>query len=78
VCLRCQELVREGKVRYLGVSEVSVADLRKAHAIHPVSAYQMEWSLWTRDVEVCARRRNGCARSCLTCRIGHLVPIWQP
>ena len=47
-----QELVKEGKVKYLGLSEVSAADLRKAHAVHPISAYQLEWSLWCRDAEV--------------------------
>ena len=39
-------------MNYLGVSEFSAADLRKAHAIHPISAYQLEWSLWSRDAEV--------------------------
>ena len=47
-----QELVKEGKVRYLGLSEVSAQDLRKAHAVHPITAVQLEWSLWTRDAEV--------------------------
>lgn len=45
------DLVREGKVRYLGLSEASVQSVRKAHAIHPVSAIQNEYSLLTRDVE---------------------------
>jgi len=45
------ELVREGKVRYLGLSEVAVASLRKAHAVHPITAVQSEYSLWTRDPE---------------------------
>jgi aryl-alcohol dehydrogenase-like predicted oxidoreductase len=45
------ELVREGKVRALGLSEVSVATLRKAHAVHPIAALQSEYSLWTRDPE---------------------------
>jgi len=44
-------LVEEGKVKYIGLSEASAADIRKAHAIHPISAYQLEWSLWTRDAE---------------------------
>jgi aryl-alcohol dehydrogenase-like predicted oxidoreductase len=39
-------------VRYLGLCEVSAEDLRKAHAVHPISAVQLEWSLWTRDAEV--------------------------
>jgi len=45
------ELVKEGKVRGIGLSEVSVETLRKAHAVHPVSAVQSEYSLWTRDPE---------------------------
>ncbi len=45
------ELVAEGKVRYLGLSEVDSALLRRAHAVHPISAVQSEYSLWTRDPE---------------------------
>lgn len=45
------ELVREGKVRYLGLSEASVGTLRRAAAVHPIAALQTEYSLWTRDVE---------------------------
>jgi aryl-alcohol dehydrogenase-like predicted oxidoreductase len=45
------ELVKEGKVRYLGLSEASAASIRKAHAVHPISALQSEYSLLTRDVE---------------------------
>jgi aryl-alcohol dehydrogenase-like predicted oxidoreductase len=45
------ELVREGKVRYIGLSEASIATIRKAHAVHPISAVQTEYSLWTRDPE---------------------------
>ncbi len=45
------ELVAAGKVRYLGLSEVSPATLRRAHAVHPISAVQSEYSLWTRDPE---------------------------
>ncbi len=45
------ELVRQGKVRYLGLSEASPATLRRAHAVHPISALQSEYSLWTRDHE---------------------------
>jgi aryl-alcohol dehydrogenase-like predicted oxidoreductase len=45
------ELVQEGKVRYLGLSEVSSDLLRRAHAVHPITAVQSEYSLWTRDVE---------------------------
>ncbi len=45
------ELVRQGKVRFLGLSEASPATLRRAHAVHPISALQTEYSLWTRDPE---------------------------
>src|SRR3984893_8335833 len=44
-------LVAEGKVRYLGLSEVNDELLRRAHAVHPITAVQSEYSLWTRDVE---------------------------
>ncbi|MCU0635294.1 MAG: aldo/keto reductase [Gemmatimonadaceae bacterium] len=44
-------LVAEGKVRHLGLSEVSAATLRRAHAVHPIAAVQSEYSLWTRDPE---------------------------
>ncbi len=45
------DLVSSGKVRYIGLSEASVQTIRRAHAIHPVSALQSEYSLWTRDPE---------------------------
>ena len=45
------ELVREGKVRYLGLSEAGVANIRRAHAVHPISALQSEYSLWERNLE---------------------------
>jgi aryl-alcohol dehydrogenase-like predicted oxidoreductase len=45
------ELVRQGKVRYLGLSEASAASIRRAAAVHPIAALQSEWSLWTRDLE---------------------------
>jgi aryl-alcohol dehydrogenase-like predicted oxidoreductase len=45
------ELVQQGKVRYLGLSEASAASVRRAVAVHPVAALQSEWSLWTRDLE---------------------------
>ncbi len=44
-------LVAEGKVRFLGLSEVSPSTLRRAHAVHPITAVQSEYSLWTRDPE---------------------------
>ena len=46
------DLLRAGKVRSLGLSEVSAATLRKAHAVHPISAVQTEYSLWTRNPEI--------------------------
>jgi aryl-alcohol dehydrogenase-like predicted oxidoreductase len=45
------ELVREGKVRYLGLSEAAPDTIRRAHAVHPISALQTEYSLWSRDPE---------------------------
>jgi aryl-alcohol dehydrogenase-like predicted oxidoreductase len=45
------ELVERGKVRYLGLSEAAAETIRRAHAVHPISALQSEYSLWTRDVE---------------------------
>lgn len=45
------DLVRAGKVRYLGLSEASAATIRRAHAVHPIAALQTEYSLWTRDPE---------------------------
>jgi aryl-alcohol dehydrogenase-like predicted oxidoreductase len=45
------ELVTAGKVRHLGISEAAPATIRAAHAVHPITAVQTEWSLWTRDVE---------------------------
>lgn len=46
-----KELVKEGKVRYLGLSEASAETIRRANAVHQISALQTEYSLWTRDVE---------------------------
>jgi aryl-alcohol dehydrogenase-like predicted oxidoreductase len=45
------DLVNAGKVRFLGLSEASAATIRRAHAVHPISALQTEYSLWTRDPE---------------------------
>jgi aryl-alcohol dehydrogenase-like predicted oxidoreductase len=45
------ELVKQGKVRYFGLSEAGVANIRRAHAVHPVSALQSEYSLWERNLE---------------------------
>ncbi|OQR82072.1 hypothetical protein ACHHYP_16386, partial [Achlya hypogyna] len=48
-CLK--ELVQEGKIKYIGLSECTASELRRAHAVHPISAIQMEWSLNSRDIE---------------------------
>lgn len=53
------ELVQQGKVRYLGLSEASAATLERAHKVHPISALQSEYSLWSRDQE-----HNGCLAAC--------------
>ena len=50
------DLVRRGMVRALGLSEVSAATLRRAHAVHPISAVQTEYSLWTRNPEIAVRQ----------------------
>ena len=47
-----KELVREGKIRAIGLSEVSADTLRRAHAVHPIAAVQSEYSLWTRNPEI--------------------------
>ncbi|KDP23654.1 hypothetical protein JCGZ_23487 [Jatropha curcas] len=46
-----KKLVEEGKINYIGLSEASPDTIRRAHAVHPITAVQIEWSLWTRDVE---------------------------
>jgi aryl-alcohol dehydrogenase-like predicted oxidoreductase len=46
------ELVQAGKVKYLGLSEASADTIRRAHKVHPITALQTEYSLWSRDVEV--------------------------
>ncbi|RCV33051.1 hypothetical protein SETIT_7G051900v2 [Setaria italica] len=46
-----KKLVEEGKIKYIGLSEASAATIRRAHAVHPITAVQLEWSLWSRDVE---------------------------
>ncbi|WP_019408082.1 aldo/keto reductase [Pseudomonas psychrophila] len=53
------DLVKAGKVRYLGLSEASAATLERAHKVHPISALQSEYSLWSRDPE-----DNGCLAAC--------------
>nr|UVI66439.1 AKR2 [Plumbago zeylanica] len=46
-----KKLVEEGKGKHVGLSEASPSTIRRAHAVHPVTAVQMEWSLWSRDIE---------------------------
>ncbi|XP_059651060.1 perakine reductase-like [Cornus florida] len=46
-----KKLVEEGKIKYIGLSEASPGTIRRAHAVHPVSAVQMDYSLWSRDIE---------------------------
>ncbi|OAY35186.1 perakine reductase [Manihot esculenta] len=45
------KLVEEGKIKYIGLSEASPDTIMRAHAVHPITAVQMEWSLWSRDIE---------------------------
>jgi aryl-alcohol dehydrogenase-like predicted oxidoreductase len=60
------ELVAVGKVRFLGLSEVSANTLRRAHAIHPIAAVQTEYSLWSRDPE----REGGILDACRALGVG--------
>ncbi|KAJ4715118.1 Perakine reductase [Melia azedarach] len=46
-----KKLVEEGKIKYIGLSEANPDTIRRAHAVHPITAVQMEWSLWSRDIE---------------------------
>ncbi|KAA3472866.1 putative aldo-keto reductase 1 isoform X2 [Gossypium australe] len=46
-----KKLVKEGKIKYIGLSEASPETIKRAHAVHPISAFQTEWSLYTRDIE---------------------------
>lgn len=46
-----KKLVEEGKIKYVGLSEASASTIRRAHAVHPITAIQLEWSLWSRDAE---------------------------
>ncbi|KAL1339990.1 hypothetical protein AAHE18_U084600 [Arachis hypogaea] len=46
-----KKLVKEEKIKYIGLSEASSDTIKRAHAVHPITAVQMEWSLWTRDIE---------------------------
>ncbi|RZC60045.1 hypothetical protein C5167_021807 [Papaver somniferum] len=49
--MELKKLVDEGKIRYIGLSEASASTIRRAHAVHPITAVQLEWSLWSRDAE---------------------------
>jgi aryl-alcohol dehydrogenase-like predicted oxidoreductase len=60
------ELVKAGKVRHLGLSEVSAETLRRAHAVHPIAAVQTEYSLWSRDPE----RPGGILEACRELGVG--------
>ncbi|KAF9621966.1 hypothetical protein IFM89_029186 [Coptis chinensis] len=46
-----KKLVEEGRIKYIGLSEASASTIRRAHAVHPITAVQLEWSLWARDIE---------------------------
>lgn len=46
-----KKMVKEGKIKYIGLSEANADTIRRAHAVHPITALQMEYSLWTRDIE---------------------------
>lgn len=46
-----KKLVNEGKIKYIGLSEASVDTIRRAHAVHPITAVEMEYSLWSREIE---------------------------
>ncbi len=54
--------MKEGLIKGIGLSEISAADIRKAHAVHPITAVEMEWSLFSRDAEVCIDVKN-----CILC-----------
>jgi aryl-alcohol dehydrogenase-like predicted oxidoreductase len=60
-----RDLIQEGKVRFLGLSEASASTIRRAHAVQPVAALQSEYSVWTRDVE-----QNGVLAACQELGIG--------
>lgn len=62
-----KDLVQEGKIKYVGLSECSAKTLRRAHAVHPITCIQVEWSLWCRGVE------KGLAPTCAELGVG-IVP----
>jgi aryl-alcohol dehydrogenase-like predicted oxidoreductase len=65
------ELKKEGKIRYLGLSEASAETIRRAHKVHPISAVQVEYSLWTRDIE-----DNGILATCR--ELGIAIVAYSP
>jgi aryl-alcohol dehydrogenase-like predicted oxidoreductase len=68
VAAMVKELIAQGKVKYFGLSEASAKTIRRAHAVHPVTAVQSEYSLWTRDVE-----NNGVLSACEELGIGFVA-----
>ena len=64
-----KELIQQGKVKHFGLSEAGAQTIRRAHAVHPITAVQSEYSLWTRDVE-----HNGVLAACEELGIG-FVPF---
>src|SRR5437763_9471533 len=60
-----KELIAHGKVKHYGLSEAAAQTIRRAHAVHPITAIQSEYSLWTRDVE-----QNGVLATCEELSIG--------
>ncbi|KAF3562965.1 hypothetical protein DY000_02012856 [Brassica cretica] len=66
-----KKLVEEGKIKYIGLSEASASTIRRAHAVHPVTAVQLEWSLWTRDVE------EDIVPACRICFLLQTLPRFQ-
>uniref|UniRef100_A0A0E0P7G7 NADP-dependent oxidoreductase domain-containing protein n=1 Tax=Oryza rufipogon TaxID=4529 RepID=A0A0E0P7G7_ORYRU len=67
-----KKLVEEGKVKYIGLCEASASTIRRAHAVHPINAVQLEWSLWSRDVE------EDIIPTCRELGIGINLPRFQP
>ncbi|PKC13138.1 aldo/keto reductase [Rhizophagus irregularis] len=65
------ELVKEGKVKYIGLSECSAETLRRAHKVHPIAAIQMEYSPWTLDIE-----KNGIMEACR--ELGVTIVAYSP
>ncbi|RIB14525.1 aldo/keto reductase [Gigaspora rosea] len=66
-----KELVNEGKVKYLGLSECSASDLQRAHKVHPISALQVEYSPWSLDIET-----NGIKETCE--KLGITIVAYSP